>query len=260
MSSYSCSGWSETGPEKVHKITTTVSGNITAALSNLASDLDVFILNACNTNSCVAYATNTATYLNAPPGTYYIVVDGYNGVSGSYTLTVNIPTPSTPTPTRTPTPTPTQTPIPTPTATRTPTPTVTPTPTPKPSSATISGYVVAFPNLSGVQMSGLPGVPRTNGTGYYTAAVTVPWSGTVTPQKTGYTFSPVFRSYNAVTTNQSFQNYSAFLVGTPTPTPTVKPPTPTPTPTRTPIRPQRERPRPRQPRFRRCQRPSRFTP
>jgi C1A family cysteine protease/BarA-like signal transduction histidine kinase len=151
VSSYPCnSGWAETGPEKVHKITTTISGDITATLSNLSSDLDVFILNACDSNSCVAYGTNTATYLSASPGTYYIVVDGYNGASGSYTLTVNIPTPSTPTPTptatRTPTPTPTPTvkpptPTPTSTPTPTPTPTSTPTPTPTPSPSTYHSYL-----------------------------------------------------------------------------------------------------------------------
>jgi hypothetical protein len=88
VSTYSCSGWNESGPEKVHVITTTVTGDITATLSNLSVDLDIFILSACNPSSCVAYGDNSATYSNAPPGTYYIVVDGYYGASGSYTLTV----------------------------------------------------------------------------------------------------------------------------------------------------------------------------
>jgi hypothetical protein len=88
VSTYGCSSWNESGPERFHVITTTVTGNITATLSNHTVDLDVFILSACNASSCLAYDNTSATYSNAPPGTYYVVVDGYNGVSGSYTLTV----------------------------------------------------------------------------------------------------------------------------------------------------------------------------
>ena len=35
------------------------------------------------------------------------------------------------------------------------------------------------------------------------------WSGTVTPSKTGYTFSPASRNYRFLTTNQTNQNYTA---------------------------------------------------
>ncbi len=90
VSTYAGSTWNESGPEKVHKIVTGSTGNITATLSNLGSnDLDVFILSACNPNNTIAYGSNTATATSAASGTYYIVVDGYNGVAGSYTLTVN---------------------------------------------------------------------------------------------------------------------------------------------------------------------------
>lgn len=90
---YGCNNWNESGPEKVHKITTTTKGTITASLSNLSADLDVFILNACNpTSGCVAAADSSASYANAPAGTYYIVVDGHNGASGSYQLTVTAAT------------------------------------------------------------------------------------------------------------------------------------------------------------------------
>ncbi|MDD3875086.1 MAG: T9SS type A sorting domain-containing protein [Bacteroidales bacterium] len=89
VTTYSCQSWSESGPEKVHKIVTTTTGTITATLSNLGSnDLDVFIVNSCSESACVASGDLTASYPNAPAGTYYIVVDGYNGVSGTYTLNV----------------------------------------------------------------------------------------------------------------------------------------------------------------------------
>lgn len=86
---YNCVGWDQSGPERVHVITTTATGDITAALSNLSVDLDVFILSSCSENACLAYGDDVATLNNAPPGTYYIVVDGYMGAAGTYTLTVN---------------------------------------------------------------------------------------------------------------------------------------------------------------------------
>jgi len=88
VTTYNCQTWSETGPEKVHKVTTTATGNITATLSGMSADLDVFILSSCSENACVASGDNAATYSSAPAGTYYIVVDGYQGASGAYTLNV----------------------------------------------------------------------------------------------------------------------------------------------------------------------------
>ena len=85
-----CVDWDETGNEIVHKITTTSTGDITATLSNLgANDLDVFILTACdNAGSCIANGDETATAMAQAAGTYYIIVDGFEGASGTYTLTV----------------------------------------------------------------------------------------------------------------------------------------------------------------------------
>jgi hypothetical protein len=57
-------------------------------------------------------------------------------------------------------------------------------------------------------MSGLPGNPTTSTSGYYSAEVTDGWSGTVTPQKSGYSFSPPNLSYSNVASNQSNQNYT----------------------------------------------------
>ena len=45
--------------------------------------------------------------------------------------------------------------------------------------------------------------------GLYSIAVPAGWSGTVTPSKPGYTFSPPNRPYTNVTTNQTGQDYTA---------------------------------------------------
>jgi hypothetical protein len=79
----------------------------------------------------------------------------------------------------------------------------------------ISGYVRtnSGSGISGVAMSGLPGTPSTDGSGYYSASVNWSWSGTVTPSKSGWTFSPTSRPYSNVTSNQTGQDYT----GTPPP-------------------------------------------
>jgi len=77
---------------------------------------------------------------------------------------------------------------------------------------TISGYVRTSGGvrISGVTMSGLPGspTPTTDANGYYSGTVDYNWSGTVTPQKSGYIFTPTSRSYNSVTSKQTVQNYT----------------------------------------------------
>jgi len=67
--------------------------------------------------------------------------------------------------------------------------------------------------------TGLPGVTltfsnnggtTTTGTdGHYSHTVLYNWSGTVTPAKVGYTFTPSSRNYTSVTVNQSNQDYTA---------------------------------------------------
>jgi hypothetical protein len=80
---------------------------------------------------------------------------------------------------------------------------------------TISGHVrtPGGSGISGVTVSGLPGNPSTDASGYYSATVTSGWSGAATPGAAGYTFSPTSRSYSSVTGNQTGQDYT----GTPAP-------------------------------------------
>jgi len=51
--------------------------------------------------------------------------------------------------------------------------------------------------------------PTADGTGLYSFQVSYNWSGTVTPSKTGYSFSPASKTYANVLANQIAQNYTA---------------------------------------------------
>ncbi len=73
---------------------------------------------------------------------------------------------------------------------------------------TISGSA----GVAGVTLSYTDGTPKTatsDGSGNYSFTVSYNWSGTVTPSKVGYTFSPVNKTYSNVLSNQTAQNYTA---------------------------------------------------
>jgi hypothetical protein len=78
-------------------------------------------------------------------------------------------------------------------------------------------YGIFNPTISGnageayVTMTWDGGSMTTNWLGDYKFSVPSGWSGTVTPSKTGYTFTPGHLDYTTVTTNQSAQNYTAAL-------------------------------------------------
>jgi hypothetical protein len=75
-------------------------------------------------------------------------------------------------------------------------------------SYTISGSV----GIGGVVMQGLPGEPITDNSGRYRVTVPYGWSGSVTPQKEGYTFEPAEKRYLRVVDNMDNQNYVAKLI------------------------------------------------
>jgi hypothetical protein len=50
---YSCSSWPEAGPEVVYQIhSTAIHGDLSATLTNLTSDLDIFIVEYCDSDRC----------------------------------------------------------------------------------------------------------------------------------------------------------------------------------------------------------------
>ena len=91
------------GPERLHRFVVAQAATVTVTLSGLSAtvDLDMFLLNSCNKNNCIAKSTNAAganevitMALNA--GTYYVSVDGFRNNAGAYTLTVDCGTPVNP--------------------------------------------------------------------------------------------------------------------------------------------------------------------
>lgn len=81
----------------------------------------------------------------------------------------------------------------------------------EPNDYTISGTVTYMGSgLGGVTMNGLPSVPVTAGDGTYSDTVSSGWTGTVTPSKTDYGFTPTDRDYNDVDGDQLNQDYCAY--------------------------------------------------
>jgi uncharacterized delta-60 repeat protein len=76
---------------------------------------------------------------------------------------------------------------------------------------TISGNA----GTAGATLSYTDGLVKTataDGSGNYSFQVSYNWSGTVTPSKTGYSFSPASRTYTSLTADQTVQNYAATAI------------------------------------------------
>jgi uncharacterized delta-60 repeat protein len=68
----------------------------------------------------------------------------------------------------------------------------------------VQGVFITFGNQGGTA--------NTDSKGYYSQTVKDGWSGITTPSKPGYTFSPSDRTYLNVTSDQTNQDYTAFLL------------------------------------------------
>jgi len=82
------------GPEVVHTFTITEPGEVEISLTGLDANLELFLLKDCDASACLKYSQNGGTsdeyikmWLQA--GTYYVVVDGYNGAVSDYKLEIS---------------------------------------------------------------------------------------------------------------------------------------------------------------------------
>lgn len=77
---------------------------------------------------------------------------------------------------------------------------------------TLSGYVKNFDNSAAADVTLVAnnggGTAASDGAGFYDLRVPPGWSGTVTPNKWGFVFSPAWRSYTALAANQTNQNFT----------------------------------------------------
>ncbi len=99
VSAYSCGNVlnvENNGNEVVHSFTLTQTGQVDIYLTGLNANLELFLLTNCDRGDCAKFSTNSDTasehisaYLN--PGTYYVIVDGYNGATSNYQLLVDCP-------------------------------------------------------------------------------------------------------------------------------------------------------------------------
>lgn len=97
-SGYNLTARGESGRETVYTFSSTAECTVTANLDNLTTDLDLLLLSACDPIRSNAMASSTpldlqtvetVSWTSAPGQTFYVVVDGYAGAEGSYTISVD---------------------------------------------------------------------------------------------------------------------------------------------------------------------------
>ena len=82
--------WHETGPEMLYELP--IPGpdiDLTVRLTGMTGDLDLFLLTDCSEDSCLANADSTLAVHLDDAGTYFLVVEGYQGATSPYTLSVD---------------------------------------------------------------------------------------------------------------------------------------------------------------------------
>jgi len=81
---YSCASWPENGGEFIYELNVTENLNLHAAL-NSNQDLDLFLLSACHSDSCLL-ASNREFLSSLTAGTYFLVVDSNQGGQPAFEL------------------------------------------------------------------------------------------------------------------------------------------------------------------------------
>jgi hypothetical protein len=96
-SGYSATARSESGRETVYVLSAASACTVVARLADLTTDLDLMLLGACDPGvTAMASSTpldlqtvETVSWTSRAGESYYLVVDGYAGATGSYTLEVD---------------------------------------------------------------------------------------------------------------------------------------------------------------------------
>ena len=85
---YACAAWDESGPEHIYLLEVAEALVVDIWLGDNVIDHDLVLLNDCDSDSCLVQA-NTQISAELPPGSYVLVVDGYAGAEGAYTLNLD---------------------------------------------------------------------------------------------------------------------------------------------------------------------------
>ena len=84
---YGCVGWDESGPETVFTLTPLAPLLLHVRVLAATADLDLFLLSSCSADSCLAWANSEFVVpLDPAHAPRYLVVDGYRGDAGPFTL------------------------------------------------------------------------------------------------------------------------------------------------------------------------------
>ncbi len=88
-----------TGPERIYTFEVAApGGNVSINLTGLNGDLDVFLTDACDpTGNIIEFSANSGTSnesinnVNLAPGVYFLFVDGWQGATSNYNLSISCP-------------------------------------------------------------------------------------------------------------------------------------------------------------------------
>lgn len=87
VSSYCCSSWDESGPERLYAVDVTANSSLTVELLEVVGgDVDLFVLDSCSAGNCLAAGDSAVQLFGLAAGIYFIVVDGYEGDEATYDL------------------------------------------------------------------------------------------------------------------------------------------------------------------------------
>jgi hypothetical protein len=97
-SGYGCTQRLESGPEVLYAFQANARYEVTVRLTNLQVDIDLLLLDACDSWVCMAasstpldlqHGAEAITFQAQAGRAYSLAVDGYDGASGEYTIAVD---------------------------------------------------------------------------------------------------------------------------------------------------------------------------
>jgi hypothetical protein len=93
---YGCNGWDYSAPEYTYVFVSPFSGSVTVKLTDEEADTDIMVLTSgdndeCLPQNCTDWGFSEVTFDAVAGETYYLVVDGFAGAEGTFTISVGCP-------------------------------------------------------------------------------------------------------------------------------------------------------------------------